>query len=71
MTEAVQVAILVSIPATIGSIANLILSLKQRVKIDAIHEATNGMQATLIAQTKTISYAEGMAQQREDEKKGP
>ena len=63
MTEAVQVALIVSIPSTVAALASLISSIKNGKKINEIHEATNGMQSEL----REVSRVQGMADARKED----
>ena len=75
ISDNVLLAIITGLPATIASLATLVNSLKntqrlqaQTEKINAIHESTNGMKDALVASTAKASHAEGMADQRAEDR---
>lgn len=63
MTDAAWVALAAGIPATISSLAALVIAFRTGRKVDVVQEQTNGMQATL------IKHAEKIA--RDDERANP
>lgn len=76
LSESVLVALATGLPATIASVATLINSIrngnhlrKTTEKIEEIHIATNGMKEQLIASTAKASHAEGMSDQRAQDKR--
>lgn len=71
VSDQIWLAVIAGMPATIASLATLINSMRNStrlransVKIDAIHESTNGMKDALVQATAVSSHAEGMAAQR-------
>jgi len=62
MSDAVLVALIVSIPATLTAFAGLLVSLRNSRKIEDIHVATNSMKDALVAATAKASKAEGRAE---------
>ena len=63
MTDTAWIALTAGVPATISSVAALIVALRTGRKVDVVQQQTNGMQATL------IKHAEKIA--RDDERANP
>ena len=68
MTEAVQIALIASIPGTMAGLASLVASLRNHTKLVALGEATNGLTSALVKSTAKASHAEGMSDQRDKDR---
>ena len=62
MTDAVQTALIVSIPPTLLALATLISSLKNSSKLTEVHQATNGISEKLNAASRALGRSEGRAE---------
>jgi len=75
LADSIWIAVIAGLPATIASVATLVNSMRNTrtlssntVKIDDIHEKTNGMQEKLVAATAAASHASGMQDQRSEDR---
>ncbi len=64
MTEAVQIALIASIPGTLAGLGSLFASLRNHTKLVGLEKATNGITSALVKSTAKASHAEGMSDQR-------
>lgn len=67
MTDAVQIALIATIPPTVAAIAGIIVSLinknklnKQAHEIQGVKDATNGMKDELVDVSSKAEHAEGI-----------
>ena len=67
MTDAVQVALIVSVPSALTALGTLIVSLRTHGQVVEVKKEMNGMQDKLLKTTKAAAYAEGV----KDEKANP
>jgi hypothetical protein len=68
MTEAVQVALVVAIPGTIGSLAAVLAAIgawRNSVKLNEIHIDMDGRFTQMLAMTKQASHAEGVLDEKD------
>lgn len=64
MSDAVLVALIVSIPSTIVAFANIWLQFRNGRKVEEIHKATNSMKDELVAATRAAALLTGAAEER-------
>jgi len=67
MTDAVQIAIIASIPATIAAVASVIgsiISSKNNRDIGQVHRIVNGQQRALMKVAKSDSFRRGKAAEK-------
>ncbi len=64
MTEAVQIALIASVPGTLAGLGSLLASLRNHGKLVELKKATNG----LLAQSRADSRELGMSDQRAEDK---
>jgi hypothetical protein len=62
-------ALIGALPATIIALSNLIVTIRSHALITKVEVATNSMKDALVAATAKESYARGLFQGGEDEKK--
>lgn len=71
MADNLLIAIISVLPATIASIASLIIAFKNTGKIEEVHKATNSMKDALVAaaliEGKNLGVAEERAAQMKSE----
>lgn len=65
MTDAVQVALIVSVPSTIAALGTLIVSLRTHGQVVEVKKEMNGMQTKLLVSTGKEAYARGMKDEKE------
>jgi hypothetical protein len=63
-SEAVLVALIVGIPATLGAIGAIIIGIRTTRKIELVHKATNSMKDALVAVTEKEALARGKKEGR-------
>lgn len=68
MTDTVAVACLVAIPPTIVALAGLIQTVRNGKKTTEVHNLVNSRLDELLAATRLLSHAQGMADQRASQK---
>ena len=68
MSEAVKVALIVSIAPTLAAIFGMVISIKNRSKLDQLSVNINGRLSELLEVSKRANHAEGMAQERKEER---
>lgn len=78
MTDNVTIAIIGSVATTVVGLFNAYVILKTHTQskanghgINIVKEQTNGLQQKLMAAEKGLSYQEGMAGQRKEDKGNP
>ena len=54
-------AFIATLPATIAAIGALIVSLRNGIKVEEVHKATNSMKDALVAVTRSDALQEGHA----------
>ena len=60
MSDAVQIALIISAGPTLVGIVGAIVSLVNGRKLNDIHKSTNSMKDALVAAEKNVSFAEGV-----------
>jgi hypothetical protein len=65
MSEAVQVALIVTIPVYITTVYGIIVGLRNSRQIKEVHDATNGMKAELVRVTGEAEHAKGVKEERD------
>lgn len=68
MNDTLWIAMLAVLPATIGAIGALIVSIKGNQKIEAVHRATNSLQDKLVEATRLAAIAAGRLEGIAEEK---
>ncbi len=68
MTDAIQIALIASVPGTLAGLASLVASLRNHTKLIGLEKATNGMTSALVQSTAKASHAEGMSDQRAEDR---
>jgi hypothetical protein len=53
---------------TVGVIGGLIVSLRNSIKIEQVHVATNGMKTELVNEVRSASFAKGVKSETDKEK---
>lgn len=71
MSDAVLVAIIVGIPATLGAIGSIIVGIRTTRKIEAVHLATNSMKDALVKVTGEEAFARGKKEGEEGTSPSP
>lgn len=73
MSDPLMIALVVSIPPTIASIAALVSSIKNRRKLDNLHGDINSRLTELVEHAKAaahaLGHAEGMKAERDSQQK--
>ncbi len=64
MTDAIQIALIASVPGTLAGLASLVASLRNHGKLVGLEKSTNG----LLAQSRADSRQLGMSDQRAEDK---
>ena len=68
MSDAVEIAVIVSIAPTLAAIFGMVVSLKNRAKIDKLSVNVDGRLTELLRVSKIADHADGVAQERKEER---
>ena len=68
MSEAVKVALIVSIAPTLAAVFSMVISIKNRSKLDQLSINIDGRLSELLAVSKRADHADGVVQGRQEER---
>jgi len=71
MTDAVEIALIGSVTTIIINLFIAYVSLKTHTVLKVVQSQTNGISTKLLTAEKGLSYQEGMASQRKEDKENP